>query len=201
VAPGQVTRYDVEVFPTLDTLEPGHRLRVTIATSDFPHALPNAVQAPNLVGGVYALEHSAPYPSSVELPLVSAAAGSSGGLQPVAATRLGCPAATGRLNGARLGPVRLGMTRNRARRASVQSTTRGRRFMDFFCLAGSGIRVGYPSAKLLRFLPRATRGGLRDTAVLALTANEHYALHGVKPGTRIKTVPAACTSAGRSWSG
>ena len=40
VIPGTVTRYDVEVFPTFDTLQPGHRLRVTIATSDFPHALP-----------------------------------------------------------------------------------------------------------------------------------------------------------------
>ena len=28
VVPGEVTRYDVEVFPTFDTLAPGHRLRV-----------------------------------------------------------------------------------------------------------------------------------------------------------------------------
>ena len=46
VVPGQVTRYDVEVFPTYDTLAPGHRLRITIATSDFPHALPAATQLP-----------------------------------------------------------------------------------------------------------------------------------------------------------
>jgi putative CocE/NonD family hydrolase len=74
VVPGQVTRYDVEVFPTFDTLEPGHRLRVTIATADFPHVLPSAAQLPSLVGGVYGLEHSAAYPSSVELPLVAAGA-------------------------------------------------------------------------------------------------------------------------------
>jgi uncharacterized protein len=74
VVPGQVTRYDVEVFPTFDTLAPGHRLRVTVATSDFPHALPTATQLPNLVGGVYALEHSSAYPSSVELPLAGAGA-------------------------------------------------------------------------------------------------------------------------------
>ena len=58
VVPGQVTRYEIEVFPTFDTLAPGHRLRVTIATSDFPHVLPSAVQAVGLLGGVYALRHS-----------------------------------------------------------------------------------------------------------------------------------------------
>ncbi|MGH2857339.1 MAG: CocE/NonD family hydrolase [Solirubrobacteraceae bacterium] len=72
VVPGQMTRYDVEVFPTYDTLAPGHRLRVTIATSDFPHALPSATQLPGLVGGVYSLSHSAAAPSSVELPLFAA---------------------------------------------------------------------------------------------------------------------------------
>jgi putative CocE/NonD family hydrolase len=41
VPTGKVTRFDVEVFPTFDTLQPGHRLRITIATSDFPHALPD----------------------------------------------------------------------------------------------------------------------------------------------------------------
>ncbi len=71
VVPGQVTRYDVEVFPTFDTLAPGHSLRVTIATSDFPHVLPSAVQLPGLIGGIYALEHSAAAPSSVELPLIA----------------------------------------------------------------------------------------------------------------------------------
>ncbi|MGH2875178.1 MAG: CocE/NonD family hydrolase C-terminal non-catalytic domain-containing protein, partial [Solirubrobacteraceae bacterium] len=78
VIPGQVTRYDVEVFPTYDTLLPGHRLRVTIATSDFPHALPSATQLPGLIGGVYSLGHSAAAPSSVELPLFSGT-GSGGG--------------------------------------------------------------------------------------------------------------------------
>ena len=71
VPPGQVTRYDVEILPTFDTLEPGHRLRVTIATSDFPHALPSVTQIPNLLGAVYELEHSTAFPSSIELPLAT----------------------------------------------------------------------------------------------------------------------------------
>jgi hypothetical protein len=72
VPPGQVERYDVEVFPVFDTLRPGHSLRLTIATSDFPHALPEVTQLPGLLGGVYTLEHNTAGPSSVELPLAPA---------------------------------------------------------------------------------------------------------------------------------
>jgi hypothetical protein len=55
--------------------------------------------------------------------------------------------------------------------------------MDFFCLAGGGgIRVGYPSRKLLSKLPRGLRRRVRGRAVLLLTANRHYALSVVRPG-------------------
>ncbi len=180
VVPGTVTRYDVEVFPTLDTLAPGHRLRVSIATSDFPHALPSATQALGLLGGVYALEHSRAYPSSVEVPMTTAA-----GVPSAPRTAMGCPAATGRLHGSTLGPVRLGITRRTARAAFVSSSSRGRRYMDFFCLNGSGIRVGYPSPRLLRSLSRRERIHLAGRVILALTANRHYSARGVGPGTRL----------------
>jgi hypothetical protein len=62
--------------------------------------------------------------------------------------------------------------------------------MEFFCLSGQGIRVGYPSAALLRTLRRSERSGERGKVVLALTANRHYALDGVRPGTRLATVAA-----------
>jgi predicted acyl esterase len=68
---GKVVRYGVEVSPTFDTLQPGHRLRVTIATSEFPHALPTLTQGAGLIGGVYQVEHTTAYPSSVELPLIA----------------------------------------------------------------------------------------------------------------------------------
>jgi predicted acyl esterase len=84
VVPGQVTRVDVEINPTFDTLERGHRLRVTIETADFPHALPSVTQGPGLVGGVYELEHSRAHPSSVELPLIPGTRG----LTPIAKTPL-----------------------------------------------------------------------------------------------------------------
>jgi X-Pro dipeptidyl-peptidase C-terminal non-catalytic domain len=183
VVPGNVTRYDVEVFPTFDTLATGHRLRVTIATSDFPHALPDVAQIPKLLGGVYGLEHSAAYPSSVELPLATPAA-----FTQVPPTKLGCPAPTGSLRGPSLGPIRLGVTRALTRRAFVHSSTRGRLYMDFFCLDKSGIRVGYASPKLLRSLPRHDRTRVKGRAILALTANRHYALRGVRPGAKLTAV-------------
>jgi hypothetical protein len=43
--------------------------------------------------------------------------------------------------------------------------------MDFFCLAGSGIRAGYR----------------RGRVVLALSANRVYALDGIRPGARLRT--------------
>jgi uncharacterized protein len=189
VVPGQVTRYDVEVFPTYDTLEAGHRLRITIATSDFPHVLPEATQLPDLTGGVYQLEHSATYPSSVELPLISAQTETSVPVAPK--TPLGCPAASGRLNETTLGQARLGMTRAQARRAfpnSSTSSTRGRAYMDFFCLSQSGIRVGFPSASLLRSLTRAQHAKYAGRVILALTANRSYSLRGVHVGTALKPV-------------
>jgi uncharacterized protein len=189
VVPGQVTRYDVEVFPTYDTLAPGHRLRITIATSDFPHALPEATQLPNLIGGVYQLEHTAAYPSSVELPLISAQTQQSVPVAPK--TPLGCPTASGRLSGNTLGPARLGMTRAQVRKAfpdNSTSSTRGRAYMDFFCLSQSGIRVGFPSASLLRSLRRSERSKFNGHVILELTANRTYALRGVRVGASVKAV-------------
>ena len=75
VVAGKVTRYDLEIFPTFDTLRRGHRLRITIETADFPHALPTLTQGPGLVGGIYELEHSRAHPSSVELPLIAGTRG------------------------------------------------------------------------------------------------------------------------------
>jgi len=148
---GKVTRYDIEVFPTFDTLAPGHSLRITVATSDFPHVLPSAAQLPNLLGGIYAVEHSSAYPSSVEIPLSSPDA-----FAPVASGPHGCPAATGRLRGlcARPRPARHDPSAGAP--AILRALDHGRRYMDFFCLSPTGIRVGYASPKLRSSVSRAT---------------------------------------------
>ena len=100
----------------------------------------------------------------------------------------GCPAATGALARTRLGPVALGMTRDRARRAFVSGSRRGRGNMDFFCLRPNGIRVAYPSVAVLRHVPARTRRRIRGRVVLALTANPDYALLGVRPGDALGPV-------------
>jgi hypothetical protein len=73
VTTGSVTRFDVEVFPTVAVLAPGHRLRVTVTTSDTPHLGPTPAQLANLVGGAYQVQRNARAASFVELPLAPAA--------------------------------------------------------------------------------------------------------------------------------
>jgi uncharacterized protein len=70
VVPGAVTKYDVEVYPTYATIAPGHRIRVTVNTNDFPHLLPTPQQLLGLLGGVYQVQRSAAHPSSITLPLI-----------------------------------------------------------------------------------------------------------------------------------
>ncbi|MGH9023168.1 MAG: CocE/NonD family hydrolase, partial [Acidimicrobiia bacterium] len=69
VVPGEMTRYDIEVFPTVSTFAPGHSLRLTITTSDTPHLLPNPRQLVDLAGGVYAVSRQAGAASFLEIPL------------------------------------------------------------------------------------------------------------------------------------
>jgi endoglycosylceramidase len=108
------------------------------------------------------------------------------------ASRPSCGAPTGRLAGNRLGPVELGQTRARIRKAFRGFTTRGRRDMDFFCLAGGpGVRVGYPSPALLRALSAYERRRVRGRAVLVLTSNRYYALGNVRPGELLATAKRA----------
>lgn len=104
---------------------------------------------------------------------------------PGTAPSLGCPRATGRLSGTRLGLVTLGMTRARVRRRYAHSSDRGKRFEDFFCLTPIGVRVGYASPKLLRTLAPAERRQLAGRVVWASTSNPYYALRGVRPGMTV----------------
>src|SRR5205807_7875452 len=46
----------------------------------------------------------------------------------------GCPKANGKLTRSGIGPLSLGMKRTRARSILKHSSTRGRRYVDFFCL-------------------------------------------------------------------
>ncbi|MGB9182931.1 MAG: prolyl oligopeptidase family serine peptidase [Solirubrobacteraceae bacterium] len=105
-----------------------------------------------------------------------------------AGKKFSCAKPSGRLAGLSLGPVRLGMTRARTRRLFTRGSTRGRRDMDFFCPPNRGIRVGYASPALTRHMSQARRRRVAGRAVLVLSANRHYALHGVRPDTRLARV-------------
>lgn len=59
---------DVEVWPVAGVIKPGHRLRVSIQTADFPHLFPPLPQLGNSVGKGVWIWHDAAHPSWVTLP-------------------------------------------------------------------------------------------------------------------------------------
>jgi hypothetical protein len=112
------------------------------------------------------------------------------GLRPPGALAPACPPATGTQVGASLGPLQLGMTGAQARRADSHVSHNRRAHQDFFCLTPRGIRVGYPSPKLLATLLRAERGRYIGRVIWITSANTRYAVDGIRPGTSIKTATA-----------
>jgi hypothetical protein len=104
--------------------------------------------------------------------------------------RFSCAAPSGRLAGRSLGPVALGMARAHTRSLFDRVSLRGRRYMDFFCPAHGGVRVGYATPALLGALSGRERRQVRGRVVLVLTANRHYALRGVRPGSRLAAARA-----------
>ena len=74
LVPGQVTREDIAVFPTMAELPVGWRLRVTLTTSETPHLMPTAAQLPNVVGGIYQVQRKPDAASVLTVPLAPASA-------------------------------------------------------------------------------------------------------------------------------
>lgn len=66
VTPGKLTRYDIQIRPVFATVPAGHRLRVRVATADFPHLVPLA-DLPSLAGGRYTIHHDAAAVSAIDL--------------------------------------------------------------------------------------------------------------------------------------
>lgn len=65
--PGTVYPLDLEILPTSLALQPGHRLRVSISTGDFPNSPPTAHLLRAAAGGVTTLLFDAEHPSSLRL--------------------------------------------------------------------------------------------------------------------------------------
>lgn len=71
--PGTVYEFDIEVWQLANEFQPGHRLRVDLALSDFPRVLGSPL--PSTVS-VY---HDAERPSSIDLPVVEVTSSDLGG--------------------------------------------------------------------------------------------------------------------------
>ncbi|WP_174727649.1 CocE/NonD family hydrolase [Mesobacillus harenae] len=70
VIPNEVMELDIEIFPTNVVIKEGHRLRVAIGPSDFPHSMSPAPQLLNQLGGIATILSNKAYPSSIVLPVV-----------------------------------------------------------------------------------------------------------------------------------
>ncbi|MCM3575515.1 CocE/NonD family hydrolase [Mesobacillus subterraneus] len=70
VKPYEVMELDVEIFPSNFVIKEGHRLRVAIGPSDFPHSMSPAPQLLNQLGGIATILNNSKYPSSIVLPVV-----------------------------------------------------------------------------------------------------------------------------------
>jgi YVTN family beta-propeller protein len=101
-----------------------------------------------------------------------------------------CPAPSGIMSATKLGPIALGTTQQAIRQSLTHYHVTQNGFDDFCLAAGPGIRVGYPTAKLMTGLSRAQRSHDRGRIVLALTANRFYAADGVNPRSTLAQAKA-----------
>jgi hypothetical protein len=99
-----------------------------------------------------------------------------------------CPTAAGGLGGTAVGVFSIGMSRRQARDTLTRYRVTENKF-DNFCLhQGWGIRLGYPSAGLLKTLSKSLQNEYKGHVVLALTANPVYHLDGATHRDKIAGV-------------
>jgi putative CocE/NonD family hydrolase len=77
--PGKVYALKVELFPTSNYFQPGHRIRVEVSSSDFPNFARNLNTMNSDTGtetrvAQIKIHHSREHPSSITLPVVPAGA-------------------------------------------------------------------------------------------------------------------------------
>ena len=78
VTPGEVVRYEIDLWSTSNVFLPGHRLRVEVSSSNFPRfdRNPNTGELPGrsaeLVSALQTVYHTAEYPSHLVLPVIPA---------------------------------------------------------------------------------------------------------------------------------
>lgn len=73
VVPGKATELPIEVFPVNAVIRAGHRIRVALSPSDFPHQVPPLPTLAGSLGGDVRILTDAAHASYVELPRVGIA--------------------------------------------------------------------------------------------------------------------------------
>jgi predicted acyl esterase len=68
VPAGKPVELPVEVFPVNAVIAKGHRLRVSVGPSDFPHAIPPVPGLADSLGGTVRVLHDSRHASYVALP-------------------------------------------------------------------------------------------------------------------------------------
>lgn len=178
---GQAHTLTIALEAVAADVAPGssYTLQITDGTSDY-----FAARSAGLVT-LSRVAVSIPTVAAGASSVVTGATSTGAGVRPPGPARFSCAKPTGTIARQSLGPVSLGMTRTRARRVFSARSTRGRRSMDFFCPTNGGIRIGYATPALLRGLAARRRRQLNDRAVLILTANAHFTIRGIRPGSRL----------------
>jgi putative CocE/NonD family hydrolase len=74
--PGQPVSAAVEIFPLRAAIRRGHRLRITVGPSDFPHQVPPLPQLQDSLGGQVAILNDERHRSFVNLPVLGRCRGS-----------------------------------------------------------------------------------------------------------------------------
>lgn len=116
-----------------------------------------------------------------------------------------CPAATGSVTGTSLGPVKLGMTAAKVRKSHTQTYKAAGSYKGSLCLSPTGINLVYAPPKLLASLKAAARKHYKGGLVFAYTTNAHYAVSGIRVGSKLTAARKALhggtelTVGGTSW--
>jgi putative CocE/NonD family hydrolase len=70
VRPGEVESYEIELPGTVARIARGHRIRITVQSSDAPYLEPDFPDQNQLMGGTYHVQRGGPRPSNVTLPVI-----------------------------------------------------------------------------------------------------------------------------------
>jgi hypothetical protein len=159
----------------LSASDVGHTVRVVVTAQNGGGSTTSTSAASALVQAAPTTPTTTPPPKTTTAPPTT---------KPNAGT---CPSPSGTLSAAALGPFSLGMTRSAARSQLPHYDVIAYGFDNFCLRGGPGIRVAYPSARLLQPLTSGEQRAIKNRIVIALTANPRYTLDAIRPGTALRT--------------